>query len=94
MSSPAWQKKAALIAGDYPILSSLYSDTDLQKNVQDFAVYGEQFKYLAVRPQVVGYTQKSDIIQRHLHEALLNKVSPKDAMDAAADEVNKASTAP
>ena len=92
--SPAWQKKSAIIAGDYPVLSSLYSDPDLQKQVQDFPLYGEQFKYLAVRPQVANYTQASDIIQKHLHEALLNKASPKDAMDAAADEVNKATTAP
>lgn len=94
MISPAWQKKAAVIAGDYPVLQSLYSDPDLQKNVQDFAVYGEQFKYLSVRPQVTGYAQKSDIIQRYLHEALLQKMTPKEAMDAAVDEVNKAGSAP
>ena len=94
MASPAWQKKSAIIAGDYPILSSLYSDPDLQKQVQDFSVYGEQFKYLAVRPQVPGYAQKSDIIQKHIHEALLGKVTPQQAMDAAADEVNKANNAP
>ncbi len=94
MASPAWQKKAALTIGDYPVLASLYSDADLQKNVQDFPLYGEQFKYLAVRPQVPGYAQKSDIIQRHIHEALLQKVKPQEAMDAAADEVNKAGSAP
>src|SRR6266508_234010 len=94
LASPAWQKKSAIIAGDFPILSSLYSDPDLQKKVEDFPLYGEQFEYMAVRPQVANYTQASDIIQRHLHEALLNKASPKDAMDAAADEVNKATTAP
>jgi multiple sugar transport system substrate-binding protein len=94
MASPAWQKKAAIVAGDYPILASLYSDPDLEKNVQDFPLYGEQFKYLAVRPQVANYTQASDIIQKHLHEALLQKAKPKDAMDAAADEINKASATP
>jgi multiple sugar transport system substrate-binding protein len=94
MVSPAWQKKAALIAGDYPVLSSLYSDPDLEQNVQDFPIYGEQFQYLAVRPQVPGYAQKSDIIQRYLHEALLQNMTPKEAMDAAADEVNKAGSAP
>jgi multiple sugar transport system substrate-binding protein len=94
MASPAWQKKAAIVAGDYPVLSSLYSDPDLQKNVQDFPIYGEQFKYLAVRPQVASYTQASDVIQKHLHEALLGKAKPKEAMDAAADEVNKLTTAP
>ena len=94
MASPAWQKKAAITAGDYPILSSLYSDADLVGKVQDFPIYGEQFKYLAVRPQVPQYTQASDIIQKHLHEVLLNKATAKDAMDAAADEVNKLSTSP
>jgi len=94
MASPAWQKKSAVIAGDYPILASLYNDPDLQKQVQDFPIYGEQFKYLAVRPQVAGYTQASDIIQKHLHAALLQQANPKEAMDAAADEVNKASATP
>jgi 2-dehydropantoate 2-reductase len=94
MASPAWQKKAAVINGDYPILASLYSDADLAKNVQDFATYGEQFKYMALRPQVPGYAQKSDIIQRHLSEALLQKATPADAMKAAADEVNKLTATP
>lgn len=94
MVSPAWQKKAALTIGDYPVLSSLYSDPDLQKNVEDFPIYGEQFNYLAVRPQVPGYSQKSDIIQRYLHEALLQQMTPQEAMDAAAAEVNSAGSAP
>jgi multiple sugar transport system substrate-binding protein len=94
MASPAWQKKAMLIAGQYPILSSLYSDPELEQGVTDFPIYGEQFEYLAVRPQVPSYTQASDIIQKHLHQALLGQAKPQEAMDAAADEVNKLSTAP
>src|SRR5262249_20424722 len=94
MASPAWQKKAALIAGDYPILASLYSDPELQKTVQDFAIYGEQFKYLVVRPQLTDYARKSDIIQRPLHTAPLREVSPKEAMYAAASEVNRATAMP
>jgi multiple sugar transport system substrate-binding protein len=94
MASPAWQKRAALIAGDYPILASLYSDPEIHQHVQDFAIYGEQFKYLVVRPQLPDYAQKSDIIQRHLHSALLRKVSPKEAMHAAASEVNRATATP
>jgi multiple sugar transport system substrate-binding protein len=94
MASPAWQKKAALIAGDYPILASLYNDPELQQHVQDFAIYGEQFKYLVVRPQLPDYARKSDIIQRHLHAALLREVSPKEAMHAAASEVNRATVTP
>ena len=94
MASPAWQKKSFSLNGDYPILASLYSDPDLQKGMLDFGIYGEQFKYMALRPQVPGYAQKSDIIQRHLSEALLQKATPADAMKAAAAEVNKASAGP
>jgi multiple sugar transport system substrate-binding protein len=94
MVSPAWQKKAAITIGDYPVLSSLYRDPELLKHIDDFARYGEQFKYLAVRPQVPGYAQKSDIIQRYLQEALLRKMSPQEAMDAAAAKVNEAGRAP
>ncbi len=94
MISPAWQKKAAITVGDYPVLSSLYSDPDLQNNIEDFPLYGEQFKYLTARPQVPGYAQKSDIIQRYLQEGLLRKMSPQEAMNAAADQVNRARSAP
>jgi multiple sugar transport system substrate-binding protein len=94
MASPAWQKKAALIAGDYPIRASLYSDPELHQHVQDFAIYGEQFTYLVVRPQLTEYARTSDIIQRHLHAALLRKVSPREAMHAAASEVNRAAATP
>ena len=88
------RSRIPIVAGDYPILGSLYSDPDLAKNVQDFATYGEQFKYMALRPQVPGYAQKSDIIQRHLSEALLQKATPADAMKAAAAEVNKLTATP
>jgi multiple sugar transport system substrate-binding protein len=94
MASPAWQRKAAIVTGNYPILSSLYDDPALQQTIQDFPVYGEQFGYLVTRPQLVSYARASDILQTHLHRALLRKVSPKDAMDVAADEVNKASDTP
>ena len=94
MISPAWQKKSALTVGDYPVLRSLYSDPELLQRVEDFPLYGEQFNYLAVRPQVPGYAQKSDIIQRYLQEALLRKMPPQQAMDAAARQVNQAGGAP
>jgi multiple sugar transport system substrate-binding protein len=94
MASPAWQTKAAIMTGNHPILSSLYNDPALQQTIQDFPVYGEQFRYLVIRPQLVSYARASDILQTHLHRALLRKVSPKDAMDAAVDAVNKASATP
>jgi multiple sugar transport system substrate-binding protein len=94
MTRPEWQTKAMIMTGNYPILSSLYDDPTLQQTIQDFPVYGEQFRYLVTRPQLVSYARASDILQTHLHRALLRKVSPKDAMDAAVDEVNMASAPP
>ena len=94
MASPAWQTKAAIMTGNYPIFASLYEDQPLQRTIQDFSVYGEQFRYLVTRPQLVSYARTSDILQTHLHRALLRKVSPKEAMDAAADELNRASVTP
>jgi multiple sugar transport system substrate-binding protein len=94
MASPAWQKKSAFITGNYPILSWLYNDPELQQKIQDFPVYGEQFNYLVTRPQWVSYAQASDVIQQYLHKALLRQLSPKAAMDAAVNEVNQAMTTP
>jgi multiple sugar transport system substrate-binding protein len=94
MASPTWQKKATLITGNYPILSSLYDDPELQQMIQDFQVYGEQFKYLVTRPQTVSYARVSDVMQIYLHRALLRYLKPQEAMDAAVDEVQKASVAP
>jgi hypothetical protein len=45
------------------------------------------------QPQLPDYARKSDIIQRHL-TPLLRKVSPKEAMHAAASEVNRATATP
>jgi multiple sugar transport system substrate-binding protein len=94
MATPAWQKKAAIMTGNYPIFASLYHDQTLQQTIQDFPVYGEQFSYLVTRPQLVSYARASDILQTYLHRALLRKVNPKDAMDAAVDEVNRTSATP
>ena len=94
MVSPQWQKKATIVTGNYPILSSLYDDWELRQKLQDFPIYGEQFKYLVVRPQLVNYAQTSDILQKYLHQALLQRVSPRDALDAAVDEVDKATAPP
>jgi multiple sugar transport system substrate-binding protein len=94
MASPAWQTKAAIMTGNYPIFASLYHDQTLQQAIPDFSVYGEQFRYLVTRPQLVSYARASDILQMHLHRALLRKVSPKDAMDAAVDDINRASATP
>lgn len=43
---------------------------------------------MTVLPQVPNYLEVSAIIQRYLHDALLQKIGAQAAMDAAAAEVN------
>ena len=43
-------------------------------------------RFIAVmypRPAVPSYTELSNILQRYIHEALLGKASPKEALDNA-----------
>jgi ABC-type glycerol-3-phosphate transport system substrate-binding protein len=82
------------MTGNYPIRTSLYHDPILQQAIQDFSIYGEQFEHLVTRPQLVSYTRISDILQTHLHRALLREVGPRAAMDAAVDDIHRASATP
>ena len=40
----------------------------------------------ALRPPISQYAQASDILQRYLSAAITNKMTPKQAMQAAAKE--------
>ena len=77
MATLAWRKKAAIITGNYPIFTSLYNDQTLQQTIQDFPIYGEQFRYLVTRPQLVSYARTSDILQTYLHRLCSEKSTPR-----------------
>lgn len=82
------QKAIFVNGGFFPVYKDLYNDPELAGMVDDFAVYGEQFSYGHSRPKVVQYNEISDILQLEIHNALLQRKSPQQALDDAAAKIN------
>lgn len=85
-ASEQGQKLTALENGHLPTRRSLYNDPDI---VAKYPYYPELLQVLergVLRPPVAQYAQASDILQRYLSSALTNRMTPEDAMRAAADE--------
>lgn len=87
MMDPEVQKAIFVNGGFFPVYSDLYDDPELAELVDDFAIYGEQFSYGHSRPKVVQYNEISDILQLELHNALLQRKSPQQALDDAAAKI-------
>ena len=85
-ASPQGQKLTALENGHLPTRRSLYSDPEI---VSRYPYYPDLVQVLergVLRPPVAQYAQASDILQRYLSAALTDRMSPEDAMQAAANE--------
>ena len=82
LTSQKVQNKYARLS--LPIWKSSYSDPAVTKGQEPLVAAAD--KALAVmypRPAVPFYTELSNILQRYIHEALLDKASPSEAMDNA-----------
>lgn len=79
-------------AGNYPALQTAYDDPSLKAADPTNTIdkYAAQFAYGHNRPNAPGYVQWSDILSAQLHDALLGQVSPKDALDKAATQIQQA----
>lgn len=87
MSSWEVQKYRALRGLITPTILKLLTDPDV---VTKHPVYPRlmEIAYGArARPKTPFYTQISDIIQKEMHEALLQEKTAKEALDAAAEEI-------
>lgn len=85
-ASAQGQKLTVLENGHIPTLRSLYNDPEI---VAKYPYYPDLLQVLergVLRPPVAQYAQASDILQRYLSAALTDRLSPQDAMQAAADE--------
>lgn len=82
------QKAIFVNGGFFPVYNDLYDDPELAALVEDFAIYGEQFAYGHARPKVVQYNEISDILQLELHNALLLRKSPQQALDDATAQIS------
>ncbi len=87
MMEPEVQKAIFVSGGFFPVYEALYDDPELAKEMKDFQVYGEQFKYGHARPKVASYAEISDILQLEIHNALLLKKTPQQALDDAARRI-------
>ncbi|HUX21330.1 MAG TPA: extracellular solute-binding protein, partial [Spirochaetia bacterium] len=73
----------------FPIWKSFYDDpSKWPKGLEPLVTAAKtSFAKLYDRPLLSNYTQFSTIMQKYLQKALLDQMSPKDALDAAAKEV-------
>lgn len=80
------QKRFILGAGYVPSRKELFTDPDVVAKYPYFPELLQIAQKAVLRPAIPQYAQASDILQRYLSAALSNRMSPEQAMEAAAKE--------
>jgi len=75
-------------AGAMPVRASA-QDSDYAKNSPLVKTFLSQAEHFVPNPNVVGWVQIRDELDKHLEQALNQRVSAKDALQGAADKINK-----
>ena len=86
ISSEKSQRQFVLENGYVPSRKSLFNDPEI---VSKYSHYPQLLKVVessALRPPIAQYAQASDILQRYLSAALTGRMTPEQAMQAAAKE--------
>jgi multiple sugar transport system substrate-binding protein len=84
----ATAQKTLAIKGSYtPALQSVYDDADVQKAQPLFTKLAPILKNALPRPVSPVYTDLSNIIQTHVHQALTKQVAPAAALSALQSEL-------
>ncbi len=86
ISSEDNQREFVLETGYIPSLRSLYNDPIIVAQYPHYPQLLEVVENATLRPPIVQYAQASDILQRYLGAALTNKMTSRQAMEAAAAE--------
>jgi multiple sugar transport system substrate-binding protein len=81
LSAPA-QKEAAIGASWTPTLKSVYDDADVKQKQPLFTKLAPILQNAVPRPVSPVYPDLSNLIQSHIHQALLKQVSPQAALSA------------
>lgn len=78
-------------AGYYPSLQSLYQDPEILKadTTKKIGKIKAQFQYGVDRPNAPEYVKWSDALAAELHDALLGKKSPQEALDSAVKQIEQ-----
>ena len=88
-SSEASQREYVLQTGYVPSREILFNDPQIVEKYPHYPQLLSVVKSAALRPPISQYAQASDILQRYLSSALTQKMSPEQAMQAAADETRR-----
>jgi multiple sugar transport system substrate-binding protein len=83
---PATQRDFVLNTGYVPSLQSLFTDSQIVSKYPHYPQLLEVINKATLRPPIPQYAQASDILQRYLSAALTQKMTPEQAMKAAARE--------
>jgi multiple sugar transport system substrate-binding protein len=89
LSSEETQRKYTLDTGYVPSRRSLFNDPEIVAKYNHYAQLLEVVENSALRPPIAQYAQASDILQRYLSAALTQRMSPEQAMKAAAEETRR-----
>lgn len=86
LSSEETQRKFTLATGKVPSRKSLFKDTQIVAKYSHYPELLEVVESSTLRPPIAQYAQASDILQRYLSAALTQRMTPTQAMQAAARE--------
>lgn len=88
-SSTEAQRKFILASGFVPSRKALFNDPTLVKEYEYLPDLQKVIESSVLRPPIAQYAQASDILQRYLSAALTGRQTPKEAMQAAAQETQQ-----
>ncbi|MDY7013240.1 MAG: ABC transporter substrate-binding protein [Cyanobacteriota bacterium] len=88
-SSEPMQREFTLNYSYVPSLKSLFTDPQIVAKYPHYPELLEAIENSALRPPIAQYAQASDILQRYLSAALTDRMTPEDAMSAAANETRR-----
>ena len=88
-SSEDSQREYVLNTGYVPSREALFNDPQIVAKYPYYPQLLSVVKSSALRPPISQYAQASDILQRYLSSALTQKMSPEQAMQAAANETRR-----
>ena len=86
MTSVDTMKRFVLATGLIPSQQKLFTDPDILAKYPHFPQLLEAVQKPALRPPIAQYAQASDVLQRYLSAAFTGRMSPEQAMKAAAQE--------
>ena len=86
LSSEESQREFILATGFVPSRVDLFNDPEIVAKYSYYPQLLEVVQSSALRPPISQYAQASDILQRYLSAAITDKMTPEQAMQAAANE--------